>query len=939
MYLVSGRTPLSNTQVAVVDEFQTLVEDNERAEKLEAVLTMIRLMSSATRPAILGLSATLNPESTNAVSRWLSVDQEMLLTTNERPIPLDTYVVDPVGWKIQRDSHLFNIPGRIPPPATEYERHELSGRLHANTDALAGKIIHLESGELAATLVDAILEGDDQRRVLCFVPSRTAALEVASGIQALLKRRLGAVSRGSPWVTGRFARFYPQEDAEARYTALKYSDLPNCDDVIRGLREGVAAHTAAFPAALRRILEDEFRRNDGLLRVLVATDTLAVGINLPADTVVATSIAGYSGSPRRRRLLPPADLDNKAGRAGRRGETTRARGEFYLLVPSALALEGIDGLSTSDVRTLSTVEGVFDEFVTAVRRTAHIKSKYRTLRQISGLVLQILCQDGFAREESAWKARVHEILQGLLLAFEDGQILPSTADVLAELQSRQLVGRRANGKIALSGLGMALGRSGLDLDATVTLERLARLACANAGSIDLLWNACRSHTIQTATEWVALPPVASRHLPSLKEAVLEMGNAHCADSEMKRRYSSQVLTVGKHPIPDLLIEEGSPVISRELGELLSSDGERADDADVTALLRALVAYEWSRGISFGQIKARFSSAIRSEETQRGERPVELKVYYSDVEQLCDQIAGVIRGAADISISEDGLDFSPRMRNLATEVETGLPAWLAPIAKMRVPVLHRERLTFLWDTQSPPESLADILDDPQLKQHKGIREEDLADARQRIEVREEEERTQRNRVAQRWAGVLIPHGDGDTFEDLSDQLDKAASSTEYLHVLSSLIENLGGSWTPIQNSDYFAETQWSSPSQSLRVITPHNSLSREAMIAARSSVGLLVLRTRVGPDATAELSSPTRIRLVQPEHVLSFIASVLVARGPGLDVDEVVDGLSRIMVSSLDAESWYLYEPAALETPPPFVGSLPDVETALPVVPADESKMD
>jgi superfamily II DNA/RNA helicase len=938
VYLVSGRTPLANTSLAVVDELQMLVENSSRAAKLEAILTNLRLMPPALRPAILGLSATLPPDSTEALRKWLDIGETMTVTTNRRPVPLDAYVVDALGWKKQSDAHLFNIPGELPPPVTDYTEHHLGKKLRQNKDALAGKIPHLASGELAATLIDDLLQSDQSRRIICFVPSRTAAQEVASGVQALQKKRLGRIHRGSPWIVGRYAQTAKPVDANRKYNSLKFSDLPNCDDVLRGLREGIAFHTAAVPAALRRLLESEFLREDGLLRVLIATDTLAVGVNLPADTVIATSLSGYGGYPRAKRLLPPSDLDNKAGRAGRRGQTKRARGEFYILVPGTTELQDVEGLTTNDIRDLASVEGVFNSFVTAPRRTNAISSKYRSVAEISSLVLQVLCQDGFSREPQAWLQRTKEIISGLLLAFEDNSTLPEAEEVLSELSARRLIGTKSNGKIALSGLGAALARSSLDLDAAGTLEQIARLACANAGHMDLLWNTCRSSTIQTVTDWVSLPPVANRHYPSMKEAALNLANAYCADEEHVRRYCAQMCKSTRRPPPESLVAQGSTVVSPELRDLLSQTGEGASDADITALLRALVAFEWSRGIPFGDIKARFSRAISSEEVQRGEAPVEFKMYYSDVEQLCEQVAGLLSGAADISFSTDGFDYSSRVRSLAAEVEVGLPAWLGPIARMRTPTLHRERLTFLWQ-DDPPDSLSEILERSELKQNEGISDEDLATSRREIEIREEEERAYRNRVAQKWANVVVPGADGDTFEDVSDQLDESATSVDYLRVLGGLAEGMKVEVGPPTSSECFAQTSWQAGAHRVLIFVPHESLSRRAVEQVAMQDGLVVLRTRTEPGGIAAVAAPTRARFVQPEHVLSLLANLVLARSRGLDAEEVVEGLSRICVSSIDSESWYLYGSEVLEAPPPFVGPLPRMQTAPNVASADEDLMD
>ncbi|XVQ11485.1 DEAD/DEAH box helicase [Spirillospora sp. CA-255316] len=934
VYLVSGRRPLNRTGVVVVDELQTLAEDSERAAKLEALLTMIKMLQEEEQPALIGLSATLTREATEALQSWLGATPDQVVVTNERPVPLDTYVVDEVSWRLQTDAHLLSMPGRRPPESVE-KRHGLSELRQRYEQQIRDHVPSLSTGELAAALVARIMESDPDhnRRIICFVPSRTAARELSTTIQRVLKKSMGRTKGLSPWESGRFASesSAARDREQALYDKIAHSDLPERDEIIRGLKEGVAPHSSAYAAVLRRLLEAEFRDEDGLLRVLVATDTLAVGINLPADTVIATSISGYSGTPRKRRLLPPADLDNKGGRAGRRGKTARPRGEFYILVPGERELQEIEGLDNRQLSELSEIDGVFREFVTARTRLVKVQSKFRDLTAISGLVLQVLCQDGYARFGDRWHSRVTEILNSLLIAHEGEGLIPDSHEVENELTSRKLIVRRhrqggeRGDKLALSGLGTALGRSGLDLSAAADLERLARLACEGAGAVDLLWNACRGRAIQSVTDWLTLPPVPRRHHPSLKENVITMALAYCHQSAERRQYCAQFLRTGGHPLPQHLVQRGDPVKSKELLELLETDSEDIPLADVNALLRAVVAYEWSHGIPFGQIRARFSSAIHSDETQRGERPVELKLYYSDVEQLCEQVAGVIRAAADLSFTTDGYDHSGRMRLLAQEIEVGLPAWLAPVAKMRIPALHRQRLAHLWD-HTAPDRLVEILDIEPLRSHPGITADDRKDARHTIERRDAEERKQRNRIARKWADQDIPNSGGMTFEDLAEELDAAGSSVAYLELFNDVVRRLGVEARETSTVRDFAISDWSHGDRTVHVKVPHEPLTAEVVASTVQDATLIIVRD-VTPGAREALKQPTRARYVQPEHILWMLASLMESRGDELTSEELIHNLQMVRVSSLDADGWYLIHTDEVGAPPPFRGALPSLSTS------------
>jgi len=85
---------------------------------------------------------------------------------------------------------------------------------------------------------------------------------------------------------------------------------------ITGLvRKGIGFHHAGLLPILKQLVEVLFAR--GLMEVVFATDTLALGVNMPARTVVVGRMSKWDG--RRRRALIPNEFQQMAGRAGRRG--------------------------------------------------------------------------------------------------------------------------------------------------------------------------------------------------------------------------------------------------------------------------------------------------------------------------------------------------------------------------------------------------------------------------------------------------------------------------------------------------------------------------------------------------------------------------------------------------------------------------------------------
>ena len=89
---------------------------------------------------------------------------------------------------------------------------------------------------------------------------------------------------------------------------------------------GVAYHHAGLTMEEREIIEGAYRR--GVLRVIVATTTLAAGVNLPTSRVVIRSCKNYCRGP-----ITASDFRQMAGRAGRAGETAEGGvGEAILMV-------------------------------------------------------------------------------------------------------------------------------------------------------------------------------------------------------------------------------------------------------------------------------------------------------------------------------------------------------------------------------------------------------------------------------------------------------------------------------------------------------------------------------------------------------------------------------------------------------------------------------
>ena len=156
-----------------------------------------------------------------------------------------------------------------------------------------------EPGEVLTALRDA-----DLLPCLYFLPGRKVVEEAATSAslhlfttpeeEALIKEEVGI------WLEN-----LPREDRNLQQVHMLTEILPR----------GLAFHHAGLLPGLKVLVETLFAR--GQLRAVFATDTLALGINMPARAVVVGSLSKFDGQEMR--LLTPNEYRQLTGRAGRRG--------------------------------------------------------------------------------------------------------------------------------------------------------------------------------------------------------------------------------------------------------------------------------------------------------------------------------------------------------------------------------------------------------------------------------------------------------------------------------------------------------------------------------------------------------------------------------------------------------------------------------------------
>ncbi len=148
-------------------------------------------------------------------------------------------------------------------------------------------------------------------------------------------------------------------------------DLPQIKHILPLLRRGIGVHHSGLLPILKETIEILFQ--EGLIKVLFATETFSIGLNMPAKTVVFTSVRKFDGVSQR--WVTPSEFIQMSGRAGRRGLDDR--GIVIMMINEkmepAVAKEIVRGeqdklnsafyLGYNMILNLMRVEGISPEFM------------------------------------------------------------------------------------------------------------------------------------------------------------------------------------------------------------------------------------------------------------------------------------------------------------------------------------------------------------------------------------------------------------------------------------------------------------------------------------------------------------------------------------------------------------------------------------------------
>jgi ATP-dependent RNA helicase HelY len=306
--LYVGSDALTGLGYVVMDEVHYL-GDRFRGAVWEEVL--IHLPDSV---RLVALSATVsNAEEFGA---WLVTvrGDTRVIVHEQRPVPLWQHVL--VGSRLfdlfkdaDPTSATVEGPADVNPELREY----LSDRMRAWDVGTRGRVRRRGPGWRPPHRPDVVtrLDREGLLPLITFIFSRV-------GCDAAVRQCVLA----GLWLTEPAERHEITTLVEERTAGIPSEDLEVLGywEWLDGLRRGVAAHHAGLIPAFKETVEELFVR--GLVRAVFATETLALGINMPARCVLLERLTKFNGETHAD--ITPGEYTQLTGRAGRRGSISRA---------------------------------------------------------------------------------------------------------------------------------------------------------------------------------------------------------------------------------------------------------------------------------------------------------------------------------------------------------------------------------------------------------------------------------------------------------------------------------------------------------------------------------------------------------------------------------------------------------------------------------------
>jgi replicative superfamily II helicase len=296
---------LDRVRLIILDECQ-MVHDLTRGVKFELLLT--RLKRRLPNARFILLSAVVPQQTLEDFARWFNAQPDDVMTSDWRPSIQRVAKLEWQGnvgtlrYSPSEDIQLLRefVPGLIKQQTFEFVNPR-TGRVNRRRFPEAD-----QKAQIAAELAFKFAESGP---VLVFCSQRNWVEAVGKAIQSRLN---WLELQGEP-----VPPYFRTGETRAAMVSREWLGEDHLTSQL--LSSGVAVHYGDLPEGVRKAVESDFRGRHH--RILVATNTLAQGVNLPIRTAIIHSCWRHSEDGTAARISA-RDYWNIAGRAGRAGEET-----------------------------------------------------------------------------------------------------------------------------------------------------------------------------------------------------------------------------------------------------------------------------------------------------------------------------------------------------------------------------------------------------------------------------------------------------------------------------------------------------------------------------------------------------------------------------------------------------------------------------------------
>lgn len=298
-------TGIDNLGVVVLDEVHFL-QDAYRGPVWEEVI--IHLEPTV---QLVCLSATVS--NADELCEWLTTVRgpTIPIVETKRPVELFNHYV--VGDKTTSKVRVFDtlVGGKPNEQVSKIENSSAPRSKKQHSYGSRGRPGMATTRFYAPNRSDVVLQlrEDDLLPAIYFIFSRNQCDEAA---HSCLKQGISFTTKQERATIAEILDSHVEAFTDDDLAALQYSRF------LAQLEAGIGVHHAGLVPSFKEAVEECFAK--GLVKIVFATETLAVGINMPARAVVLDKLTKYNGETHQ--LLKPSDFSQLTGRAGRRGLDT-----------------------------------------------------------------------------------------------------------------------------------------------------------------------------------------------------------------------------------------------------------------------------------------------------------------------------------------------------------------------------------------------------------------------------------------------------------------------------------------------------------------------------------------------------------------------------------------------------------------------------------------